>query len=520
MKKIIEKSFKIIFSKKIITVLLVLLQIALLAGGYMLLRDKMQFIWFLVNLLSFVLVVYEINRESCASFKITWIVLILMIPILGGLLYIFLHANIVGSGINRRIARNSEESMLFMRQPPETRARLEEEYGSSCGAVRYLGDYCHFPAYFDTETKYYPIGEAMYEDMLTELKKAEKFIFMEYFIISLNDSMWQEILEILRRKAAAGVEVRIMYDGMGCVNLMPSDYPKQLEKLGIQCRVFSKVVPLLSTHQNNRDHRKITVIDGKVAFNGGINIADEYINKKERFGHWKDTGVKICGDAAASFTVMFLQMWNVMKKKSAPSEQYGNYIVKGGIPRAEAADMGVVIPFADSPMDKDHVAEQTYVDILNTAVNYVHIMTPYLVLDEVMMEAMKYAARRGVEVKLILPHIPDKPYAFMLARTYYKELMFAGVEIYEYTPGFIHAKSSVSDGKVAVVGTVNHDFRSLYLHYECGTYMLGNPAIADIEADFQATLALSQKMSYRDIDELPLYEKIFSSILRLLAPLM
>ena len=307
-----------------------------------------------------------------------------------------------------------------------------------------------------------------------------------------------------------------MYDAMGCAATVPRNYSEALEHYGIKCRVFSPIMPLLSTHQNNRDHRKIIVVDGVTAFSGGINLADEYINEKKRFGHWKDTGFMLYGDGAAGFTSMFLDMWNV--NENGDIEDGRSYIKAPAA--CLAGEDGYVIPFGDTPLDDVYVGKRAYIHNLYNASDYVYIMTPYLVIDDEMYESMKYAAQRGIDVKLILPHIPDKPYAFYLARTYYRELLEVGIEIYEYTPGFVHAKMSVSDGTRAVVGTINHDYRSLYLHYECAAYMMNVPAIIDIEHDFRDTLAKSQKITLEDVKHFNIFTRIIGHVMRLVAPLI
>jgi cardiolipin synthase len=328
--------------------------------------------------------------------------------------------------------------------------------------------------------------------------------------------MWPEILDILKKKAREGVEIRVLYDGMGCMTTLPKNYPEQLRKFGIKCEIFAPIQPLLSTYQNNRDHRKIMVIDGRIAFNGGINLADEYINAQERFGHWKDTGVMLVGEAVAGFTGMFLGMWNLAE--GSEDDDYNKYISESAMCSVEAD--GFVIPFADSPLDDIYVGKCAYIDNLNNAKSYVHIMTPYLVIDNGIFEAVKYAAHRGVDVKIILPHIPDKAYAFWLARTYYPELIRAGVKIYEYVPGFVHAKMSVADGNRAIVGTINHDYRSLYLHYECATYLYNVPAIMDIENDFDETLKKCTQITMKEYEHFNIFTKLIGKAIKIVAPLL
>lgn len=353
--------------------------------------------------------------------------------------------------------------------------------------------------------------------MIYQLERARDFIFLEYFIVE-RGHMWNTILDILVRKAREGVEVRFMYDGTCTLSLLPKNYNRRMEALGIKCKIFSPMMPFLATHQNNRDHRKILVIDGHTAFTGGVNLADEYINEKVRFGHWKDTAIMVKGKAVNNFTLMFLQMWNIEEKRK---ENYGRYMYTGE-ERYDASmrNGGYVVPYGDSPFDGENVGENVYLDILNTANEYVHIMTPYLILDEELLNAITFAAQRGVDVKIILPHIPDKKYAYWLARTHYKELITEGVRLYEYTPGFIHAKVFTSDDEKAVVGTINLDFRSLYLHFECAAYIWKNPVIGDIENDFQMTLEKCQKVTMENCNQYNIIYRIIGRALRLIAPLM
>ena len=347
-----------------------------------------------------------------------------------------------------------------------------------------------------------------------ELEKAEKFIFMEYFIVE-EGIMWDTILEILKRKVNEGVEVRFMYDGMCAFDLLPYSYPKKLQKFGIKCKMSNKIRPFVSTIQNNRDHRKICVIDGQTGYVGGVNLADEYINEKERFGHWKDTAVLLRGDAVQSLTMIFLQMWDVDMRGVEP---YGKYLTK----KAESLNdrLGYVIPYADSPFDHENVGEEVYFHILNHAKKYVHIMTPYLILDNEMLTTLIRAAKSGIEVIIIMPHIPDKWYAFAVAKTYYKELIEGGVQIYEYAPGFVHAKVFVSDDDTATVGSINLDFRSLYLHFENGVFIYDNPEVQKVEEDFQNTLAKCHKVTVTEVRNRGVLMKVAGQVLRLVAPLM
>ena len=325
--------------------------------------------------------------------------------------------------------------------------------------------------------------------------------------------MWGRVLDVLSRKAKQGVDVRVLYDGMCEITTLPSDYPRRLQKLGIRAKMFAPVTPFVSTRYNYRDHRKILVIDGAVAFNGGVNLADEYINARERFGHWKDAAVMLRGDAVRSFTLLFLQMWNLDEK----TPEFRPELLQS--PRAEDA-AGFVMPYGDCPLDGDKVGESVYMDVLYRAHRYVHVMTPYLILDGEVEAALKYAAQRGVDVKLILPGIPDKKSAYALAKTHYAALLDAGVKLYEYAPGFVHAKVFVSDDRKAVVGTINLDYRSLYHHFECATYLYQTPCVADVERDFADTLRQCRPVTPETVRHEKLGYRLAGLVLKLIAPLL
>ena len=324
--------------------------------------------------------------------------------------------------------------------------------------------------------------------------------------------MWGSVLKILADKVKEGIEVRVMYDGMCEITTLSHDYPQRMKKLGINCKSFMPLKPVFSTYYNYRDHRKILVIDGNVAFNGGINLADEYINRTERFGHWKDAAVMVKGKAVSSYTLMFLNMWNITEK-----EPVWDYLPKPVIPEKHS---GYVMPYADCPLDDDKVGENIYMDILNRATTYVHIMTPYLILDGELESALKFAAERGVDIKIILPGKPDKPSAYALAKTHYKALTKAGVQIFEYEPGFVHSKVFVCDNEKAVVGTINLDYRSLYHHFECATYMYKTDCISDIEKDFLTTLKMCRPVTMESIRRNRFTYALRGNLLKLIAPLM
>lgn len=512
-----RKLLRIIFGRTAFVMMSLLLQISILLAGFRFLTHYMVYIYGGFTLLSAFVILYVINKDENPSFKLAWIIPITVIPVFGTLLYLFLELQWEGKIINRRLRENISDTQPYLKQNLRYMEQLARMSRSNANLAAYIENSGSYPVYGNTNVKYYPVGEAMFEDMKKELEKARRFIFMEYFIVERGE-MWDSLLEILERKAQEGVEVRFMYDGMCCLVLLPYSYPKELRKKRLKAKMFAPIMPVLSTYQNNRDHRKILVIDGHTAFTGGINLADEYINRKVRFGHWKDTGIMLRGDAVTSFTMMFLQMWNITEKEP---EDYGRYLRDPEFFYPPELSMeGFVIPYGDSPLDQETVGELVYLDIINTARNYVHIMTPYLILNYELVQALQFAAKRGVETIIIMPHIPDKVYAFLLAKAHYEELIKAGVQIYEYTPGFVHAKVFTSDGEKAVVGTINMDYRSLYLHFECAAYIYRNEVIMDVERDFKETLAQSQVITLEECRHYPWYKKLAGRALRLFAPLM
>lgn len=503
----------VVFSRFWIMSILVVLQFIVLFVAVFQYGEYRQHYDIVKNIFVALMVLYVLNCEMNSSAKITWLVLVMLFPVFGALLFWFTQLEIGHRMQKARLDYLISSTKTSIQQDKEVLQKISEESPDTESLVHYLARSGCYPIYDKTDVKYFPSGEAKFEELLKQLKEAKDFIFLEYFIVE-EGIMWGQVLEILAAKAAEGVDVRVMYDGTCESSLLPFDYPKRLEKLGIKCKVFAPVTPFLSTHYNYRDHRKIVVIDGQVAFTGGVNLADEYINEKLRFGHWKDTAIMLRGEAVRSFTLMFLQMWNVNEK----SPEFYKFI---NVPVTEVKDAkGYVAPYGDCPLDDDKTGERVYMDILNRANKYVHIMTPYLIIDGEMETALRFAAKRGVDVKIILPGIPDKKTAFALAKTHYKHLLEAGVKIYEYTPGFVHAKVFTSDDCKAVVGTINLDYRSLYHHYECATYMYQTECIVDIEQDFEETLEKCTRITKESIKKEKLGTKLVGWILKVVAPLM
>lgn len=517
-KKPVKKAKKgivnIVFSRVSVLSVLILIQIAIFSSSLTWLKDYAAYIDAAFLVLEIISVIYIINSKSNPAFKITWILLIFVMPFFGTAFYLFMKI-MPGTGfIEKRLADLNLQTKEYMTQDEETLEALRVSKPANANLAHYLSHQVSFPVHRNTAVKYFASGEEKFEEMKKQLKKAQHFIFLEYFIIE-EGIMWDAILDILVEKVNAGVEVRFMYDGMCGILQLPYHFDKQMRKYGLKCKSFSPVRPVLSSYQNNRDHRKICVIDGKVAFTGGVNLADEYINEKERFGHWKDTAVMLEGEAVQNFTILFLQMWNITQRQP---ENYEKYLTPKSLDIKR--ELGFVLPYGDSPFDKEIIGEQVYFHILNHAKKYVHIMTPYLILDSEMLTTLTFAAKCGIEVIIIMPHIPDKWYAFILAKTYYEELIQAGVQIYEYTPGFVHAKVFVSDNDTATVGTINLDYRSLYHHFECGAFIYNNPVVWEIERDFQNTLKKCEKVTITALHSRSIVERVVGRVLRLVAPLM
>ncbi len=511
LKKGQKGAVKMIFSRMSIILLLLFLNIGFLFAVFAWFEEFLPHVYGGTALFTVGMVIYLINSRIDPTAKITWLVVIMLLPVFGSLLYLYTCIEIGQRTMKRRLKKIyaiSRESEI----PSNANEELEERNEGVSAMTRYVNSFTGIPVFGNTEVTYFPCGEEMLEQMLLELEKATKSIYLEYFIID-EGMMWGRILEVLAQKASQGVDVRVMYDGTCEFLLLPKGYPKKLRSLGIKCRVFSPVTPFVSTHYNYRDHRKILTIDSKIAFTGGINLADEYINVKKLFGHWKDTAVMLSGEAAVGLERMFLQVWNL-------EEKHISFSNAEKVKEPFTKERGFVMPYYDDPLDDEHIGRQVYMDILNRAKRYVHIMTPYLILDGELESALKYAAKRGVDVTLLLPGIPDKKIPYAFAKSHYLALVEAGVKIYEYTPGFVHAKVVVADDQEAVVGTINLDYRSLYHHFECAVYMYETDCITEIAEDFEKSVEKSRMVTTQSIRSERLFYKVVGKVLKVLAPLM
>lgn len=508
------KVLKKLITRARIAVLLLVTQIVIIVPLFNRILLLLPVIAIISYAISILIVLFLIKKNEAAVYKVTWILVVMGLPISGGILYLLFgnkrpakkvaakmekHALVTG-------ALRTESSTSVPQSIPDERMAVLAKYIQQSSA---------YPAYANTQTKYYPMGDVKFEDMLTELRTAEKFIFLEYFIIS-KGHMWNQILEILTEKAKTGVDVRLIVDDLGSISLFTRRYVAKLRESGIKVVRFNPIKPRVSLFMNYRNHRKILVVDGHTAFTGGINIADEYIGLDDYLGVWKDNGIRLKGEAVWSFTLMFIETWEVF---CLPDEKITDYTAYKNTQTKKIESDGAIIPFGDSPLGKERLAENIYIDILSQAKHYAYIFTPYLIISEKMIYALQMAARRGVDVRIVTPGIADKKVVFRLTRSYYSYMHEAGIKVYEYSPGFLHAKGFVCDDEIAVVGTINLDYRSLYLHFECAALLYGSTTVKDVKDDVLATIAESREV-------LPVPKKrmfwngLLDAVLHLFAPLL
>lgn len=510
--RLLKNIFNFLFSRLFIVAVMLIIQIALLVTLILYFSESVFYVYMGLNAISFLVVLVIVSNNENPSYKLTWIIAILVFPLTGGMFYLLFGNKRMPKKLKRRIDNELENAKSHMPVNEAATRKLSTGCMEWLNKSNYIYNLTGSPVYDGTSSQYYSIGEKMFENIIPELEKAEKFIFLEFFIISPG-TMWDAIFEVLKRKVEDGVEVYVIYDDLGCINTMGKQYDKLIRDAGIKLCVFNPFRPRVSVILNHRDHRKLIVIDGKTAFCGGLNIADEYINQKERFGHWKDTGVMLKGEAVWSLTFMFLQMWHF---STGQAIDYEKYKANGNTQPAD----GLVQPFGDSPLDKFNVTENAYLNILYHAKKYVYITTPYLVIDNEMECALCSAAQSGVDVRIITPYIYDKWYVHLLTRSHYPQLIKSGVKIYEYLPGFMHGKMFVSDDEICMVGTCNMDFRSFYLHFECSVVFYQSGLIADVKQDMLDCQRLSHEVTLEETNVVPAHMRVIRAFLKLFAPLM
>ena len=466
-------------------------------------------------LLSFIFSLWIVFHKQEPEYIIGWLLLIMVFPLYGAILYLILGKKTISPSNRKRLNRfvKAFTNTSNINKDKLNNLKMLEEIDSDLSRQsKYISRSAYSTLWKNTEAKYYPLGDDFLDDFIFELEQAKNFIFIEFFIISFGE-MWSKILEVLEKKRDEGVDIRIMFDDFGSFGGVPSNYDAQLRKAGFKAQAFNPIKPNVNIRYNYRDHRKICVIDGNVGFTGGVNLADEYINRSIRFGHWKDTAVKLVGMGVWDLTVLFLSQWNVAVGDS--DKDFSKYA-----PTLMAKDDGYVQPFGDNPLDEVAMAETAYLQIINMAKKYVWITTPYLVITRNMINALSVAAQSGVDVRIVVPKIPDKKYVYEVSQSYYLELIKAGIKIFEYTPGFIHSKMFISDDKVSIIGTVNMDYRSFYLHFECGVAFFLSSIIEDVKKDFQNLFEISEPIDYDKASKVLIIRRIYRLVVRLFAPIL
>lgn len=508
-RKVKKSFFSFLFSRLTISALLILLQLALVLAGFVLIQGRWKTAYTWLEVISILVIIWLVRKPDNPSYKIAWIILILLLSPFGSLFYLFWG----NTPFNRsRLVKIKPLDVTRIEQlRPSATRKLCTSLPRHRRTCQYLHSIAEMPAWENTAAEFFPCGEYMFQSMLLELEKAQKFIFLEYFIIEPG-VMWDSILEILCEKVKAGVDVRVMYDDVGCISTLPRNYWRTLEQKGIRVVRFNRFIPTMNTYLNYRDHRKMCIIDGNIGYTGGLNLADEYINHVERFGYWKDTGVKLTGYGVANMTALFLQLWDFSVGCTTNIDAY--------MPTIAAESDGFVQAFADSPLDSYNVSETVFMNLISNATKSVYITSPYLTLDNEMMTALCTAAQSGIDVRIITPGIPDKKPVYLVTQSYYSQLIRAGVRIYEYTPGFIHAKMIVADNDIACVGTINMDFRSFYLHFECGTVFYRSSVVGKVRDEILSIIEQSHEIDEAWLSSYSWLRSICASLLSLFAPLM
>lgn len=510
--KYIEKQINYIPFRYIIAILLTIVEIIFIIAIMVVLTIYVPYFYVAIIITIVGVVIQIIGSNENPDYKVPWLLFVITLPIVGLMLYFIFHQRKLPKRYIKRLNKFNNSLDYDDRKELE---KLKKDNELIFSQVKQLKKISSTHLYIDNNLTYFSLGEEMHKSILEELEKANKFIFLEYFIIE-EGIFWNSILEILKRKVSEGVEVKVVYDDIGCMNTLPGNYFKQLRKKGIEAVLFSKLKGQADGEFNNRSHRKILVIDGKVGFTGGVNIADEYINEKEVYGHWKDTGIKIEGSAVNELTKMFLSDYYINIKKDEPIDfpsYYSNFEKK--------ENNSYIIPFGDgpNPIYERQVGKTVIMNILNQATKYVYITTPYLIIDNELMRCLENTALRGVDVRIIVPHIPDKKIVFEMTKNNYKILIKSGVKIYEYTPGFIHSKMYISDDVIAMIGTINLDYRSLTHHFENGVVIYKDKCISDMKKDFIEIMDKSQYID-NNLEKDNLIKRFIKSIVRIFSPLL
>ena len=477
-------------------------------AGYL---DEVIGLVFTILAVFFVTAIVAKRDES--TYKTLWVIIIVGFPIFGAIIYFLMGNKKTGRKLNAKLTESRAAlPVLKNEDSPKLIEEISADKKRIGQTISHLSESTGFPVFENHTAKYYAFGEQMFADMCKDLKTAEKFIYIEYFIVQ-EGKFWNTLVEILEERAQHGVDVRVMYDDLGSIGTYSAKEVKKLLSKGIKCIPFNPFF-LLKSQLNNRDHRKIMVIDSKVAYSGGVNLADEYINHIERFGVWKDIGFRITGKAVESYTYMFVEFWNAFSKDLIPAPPQWE--------RPESFKQtsdGLIIPYYDSPSRDEHTSNVLFIEALSLATDYAWFYTPYLILGDSLFEAFIRAAERGVDVRIIMPGIPDKKMVYRLSRSYYKDLQKAGVKIYEYTPGFVHAKAFIADDIFGAIGTVNLDYRSLFLHFECESVFYKASILKDLKEDFLNTQSQCKERKLDDHKETR-WHRFVNNLLRVIAPML
>ena len=508
-----KKILKILTSKMFIFFALILVQVIFFVILLTFLESVSAIVQIILSITGLLLVLYISNKNQNPAYKIAWLILIMALPVFGMTMYFFFSQRRLGKKGRAKTAEILGQTRAHLHDGGATQL-LHSEGGSAERQSAYIANTSSYPPYRNTQAKYYATGETFFEDLLTELEKAEQYIYMEYFILQ-EGKMWGSIREILEKKAMQGLDVRLMYDDIGCIGKLPGGYWKQMEQKGIKCVVFNPLRPVLNSLFNNRDHRKITVIDGITGFCGGANLADEYINAEQRFGNWKDASIRLTGEGVWSLLMMFAHLWSF-----TTDENIDDFLPEKPDYTATESEAGIVQPFADMPFDEHYVGEGVFLNMIAHAKKYLYINTPYLIPGNEVMSALTVAAQSGVDVRITVPGIPDKKTVYMVTQANCAQLVQAGVKVYEYSPGFIHSKTFVCDDQFGFVGTINVDFRSLYLNFECGVWLYQTPCIQDMKQDFLETASLCRTVDRAQIANTPWHQKFLRAVMRIFGPLM
>lgn len=501
-----------IFSRYSISALLILLEIFIIV--YFPLGRVTAYVAVALSfVVSIFAVVNLINKDANPEYKISWIVVILLLMPLGAALYFMFYTRRM-SKCEARLMRGTIGELMEYDLGTEGYKNLENKSHLAAGKARaIMAEDVLADVYENTDSMYFSTGESFIEALVSNLEAAQEFIFLEYFIID-EGIVWDKIHTILRRKVKEGCDVRLIFDDIGCMRTLPARYEQTLQSEGIRAYAFARVNPKISSVHHNRDHRKICVIDGRVAYTGGVNIADEYANLINRFGYWKDGGIRLVGDAVFGFTKMFLSLWDFT---SGSVSDYGKFLKRCENVKGE----GYYVPFGSgpAPIYKRPVGKNAFLNIINQSERYVYITTPYLIIDYDLTQSLCNAAMRGVDVRIVTPGVADKKIIKIMTKSSYPYLINAGVKIYEYTPGFMHEKSLICDDKYAVIGTINFDYRSLVHHFECAVWMYRTPAVLDAAGAFDATLAVSEPVTRKN-SRLTFVEWLFRTGIKIFSPLL